>query len=733
MDIKINHILLLICALILFGLRTMASVNAETGQIAGNPDEANGSLQKKQDYPVTEFDDIALLESIWFGNGGKTSIATKMESSVEKAPGIVTILTGEDIRRMGFRTFSEILRIVPGFEILKNGAFGDTYPTVRGLSAANRVRVMIDGHLVNNPLRGDAFVNFDEYPVENIKQIEIIRGPGSALYGENAFLAVINIITKNADDIDGAIISSGYGSYDTVTGNIVFGKKLENLEISGMVNYTDSNGYNGKVESDSQTIIDRNLSSLGYAPASLAPGSVDDWRREYDMDLKLKYNDFYLRGWYSNKNRGPFIGPQYALNDGTNIENNYVFCEIGYEKMFEDKIAVKPRVYYDQFDRNAYFDSLPDGTTVYTDPEGDGVYDTLETYPDGYELYSKVIERIAGAEIPVSYELFDGNMFTLGLEYRWIGQDNVHHISNVHPFTLEYAGFMTNYSDSYPQIEDATRNIWSVYLQDNWNITSTLNLTLGVRYDHYDDFGSTINPRTGITWQFTRNTSLKLLYGTAFRPPDFASMYANPEHPVIHGNKDLDPEKIKTYEIGIQHRFNKYVSGSVNYFYSDIEDLISLTSAVEGTDRILTYKNHGNAHVHGFEMETRIDISKGNYVFMNYTFQDAQDNDGNLPFSAKHKGNIGFNAQPWKYLNVNTSTFVSGKRYREDGDSRDDMPSFSLVNLSLTAKEFFKTMEIQGTVYNLLDKDYDDPSPISVENDLPRPGRTYFIGLSYQF
>ncbi|MCR4291431.1 MAG: TonB-dependent receptor [Candidatus Kuenenia sp.] len=204
--------------------------------------------------------------------------------------------------------------------------------------------------------------------------------------------------------------------------------------------------------------------------------------------------------------------------------------------------------------------------------------------------------------------------------------------------------------------------------------------------------------------------------------------------PVIHGNKDLDPEKIKTYEIGIQHRFNRHISGSVNYFYSDIEDLISLESVVEGTDRVFTYKNHGNAHVHGFEIETRVAISKGNYVFMNYTFQDAQDDHGkNLPFSAKHKGNIGFNAQPWKYLNVNTSTFVSGKRYREDGDSRDDMPSFSLVNLSLTAKEFFKTMEIQGTVYNLLDKDYDDPGPTSVENDLPRPGRTYFIGLSYQF
>ena len=84
---------------------------------------------------------------------------------------------------------------------------------------------MLNGHLVNNPLSGAVFSIFDDFPVENIKKIEIIRGPGSALYGENAFTAVINIITKDARDIDGVRVSSGYGSFDTYDENIVFGKK----------------------------------------------------------------------------------------------------------------------------------------------------------------------------------------------------------------------------------------------------------------------------------------------------------------------------------------------------------------------------------------------------------------------------------------------------------------------------------------------------------------------------
>ena len=154
-------------------------------------------------------------EAVWFGFDKEVTIATRHETQISKAPSIVTVITDEEIKNLGYRTFIEILRTVPGFEILKTGALGDTIPAVRGFASDNKVRVMLNGHLVNNPLRGGAFVNFDDFPVEGIKRIEIIRGPGSAMYGENAFLGVINIITKDAKDIDGVKVSSGYGSFDT--------------------------------------------------------------------------------------------------------------------------------------------------------------------------------------------------------------------------------------------------------------------------------------------------------------------------------------------------------------------------------------------------------------------------------------------------------------------------------------------------------------------------------------
>jgi iron complex outermembrane receptor protein len=213
---------------------------------------------------------------------------------------------------------------------------------------------MINGHNVNNPFISSAFTHFDDFPVDIIKRIEIIRGPGSAVYGEDAFTGVINIITKDTTDIDGVSVISGYGSFDTYDENIVFGKTFGNLGISGFLHYTQTEGFNGVVESDSQTEIDKNFEPLAVPPASQAPGSVHDGRQEYDLNLKTTYKDFYFEGLYINKNKGPIVGLQSALNDETDLENNYLFIETGYKKTFEERFTIKPRIYYDQFDFN-YF------------------------------------------------------------------------------------------------------------------------------------------------------------------------------------------------------------------------------------------------------------------------------------------------------------------------------------------------------------------------------------------
>lgn len=690
------------------------------------PEDEAAAARKKADAELAK--EMA-MQYLWFCADEVISIATRHSTPSSKSPGIVTVITDKEIKNLGYRTFVEVLRTVPGFEILKWGDYGNSFPSVRGIAGSNKIRVMLDGHFVNSPLTGGAFTHFDDFPVENIKKIEIIRGPGSALYGENAFSAVINIITKEAHEIDGVRASSGYGSYETYDENVVFGDTHGPVAVSGMAHYRQTKGFDGVIKSDSQSIIDKQLAPFKIPAASVAPGRVEDWRQEYVLDLKMVYENVYVRGFYLNKDKGPFIGAQYALNDETRLGDNYVFGEVGYKKTFDDNLTIKPRAYYDQFDSSLYIEALPEGTTIPVDINKDGKPDMFYSYPNGLIGNGRVAEKIAGTEIPIDYELFDGNLLTLGFEYRLINQTNVRDFRNFNPATLAPLSGMQDFSDTYPFIEEATRRIGSVYLQDTWNLTDDLNLTLGVRHDQYSDFGGTTNPRAGLTWEFIKNASLKLLYGEAFRPPSFADMFSA-NQPAIQGNKDLRPETIRSYEAGLSYKFNKYVTSSVNYFNNSLEDLIALRT-VQNTSR---FENTGKAYVQGFETETKVNIMKESYVFMNYTFQNAEDDNGdNMPYVAQHKGNCGVNIHYWKYINTNLNTFISGPRSREVGDTRDDMPSYTLLNLSVIGKEFFKTMEMQGTVFNLLDKDYSDPGPTSIPGDLPRPGRTFWVGLGYQF
>ncbi|MCF6148104.1 MAG: TonB-dependent receptor plug domain-containing protein [Candidatus Kuenenia sp.] len=399
------------------------------------------------------------IENIWYGFEEKVSIASRQETSINEAPSIVSVITAEEIKNMEFRTFADVLRTVPGFEIRKMGDYGNVVPVVRGIDGANKVRVMLNGHLVNFPLWGDAFMYFDDFPVENIKKIEFIRGPGSAMYGENAFKGVINIITNNAEDINSVRVNTGYGSFDTIEENITFGKRYGDIAFSGLLHYRTTNGHEGTINSDTQTLVDSSISSLGYAKTSEAPGSVEDWRREYNLNLKTIYKDFYIEGLYINKDTSSYLGPQYVLSDESDIELNYVFVEAGYKKTFEEILTFRPRIYYDQFERNGYFELISEEGILPLDLDGDGAKETLELYSDGLIGQTWGTQKIAGAELPVDYQIFDENTVTLGMEFRLINQTNIRYETNFDPITYESLGSIQNFSDTLPYIEEVTRRI----------------------------------------------------------------------------------------------------------------------------------------------------------------------------------------------------------------------------------------------------------------------------------
>jgi len=310
----------------------------------------------------------------------------------------------------------------------------------------------------------------------------------------------------------------------------------------------------------------------------------------------------------------------------------------------------------------------------------------------------------------------------------------VTHTTNFNPYTFEPLGSLQNVSSWGNFNRDATRKVWAAYLQDEWEIRDSLNLTAGVRYDHYDDFGSTVNPRAGVVWNFLKNADLKLLYGQAFRAPSFLDLY-NDGNPVALGNPDLDPETIRTYEAGLGYGFGNSYMMNVNFFHNDIDALILLdTSTQPGL-----YMNLGSAEVDGVEVLLRGQYSPADYWQMAYTWQDPRDTDTgedlpNVPF---RRASFSVNYEVCKYLNVHADVLWTGKRPRISGDPRGDMPSYTTVDLTLIAKNFFRGFEIRGMVHNLFDEEYEDPdlsgAAQSIPGDYPREGISAMIELSYRF
>ena len=633
--------------------------------------------------------------------------ALKRPRTVLKSPAIMSVITAKQIKQMGFRTLIDVLKIVPGFYISMDET-GEREIAVRGVldDASQKIKVLIDGHSINDVWRGGAMWNFDDLPVENIKRIEVIRGPGSALYGQNAFLAVIDIITKDTEDIDGFQVTTSGGSFSTQNYNLLFGRELDGLKISGFLDYFDTQGFSKKIEQD----------VLFPAAASRSPGQSQNRKEKTDLNLRLSYNNLEVKAKYMKKRRKDYIGVGDALNEESILRDTYMFTEFTYKLSLSEKLNMTPKVYYDQYNYDPFFEQRPDGH--------------LGVYPEGIKGQLRFKQRTIGFENQVNYKLFEGNELTFGLQYEWIHQHDIKYGKNSHPITNANLTTVTDFTHDLPFTRKATRHIYAFYLQDEWNITKDIDLTIGVRHDRFTRFEGTTNPRVGLIWRFIEDAHLKLLLATAFKAPSFQEMFLT-NNSVKIGNPSLDPEKINTFEIGLGYHFTEHMRASINYFYNRIRDKIILDTATPKQ-----FQNGGGSRIHGIEAEWKADLGNDNYVFANYTFQDAEDTrDRNrLPDVPVYNGNIGINAGFCKYTNANLTTHLSGPRPREDGDTRRDIPAQALVNMTLIGKNFIDNFEVRGSVFNLFDKSYYDPAPQNtVPTDYPQQGRSFTIELRYQF
>ncbi len=616
--------------------------------------------------------------------------ASKFEQKVTEAPSSVSIVTAVEIKKYGYRTLADILRSIRSFYITydRNYSFAGLRGFGRPGDYNDRMLLLVDGHRTNDNITNGALIG-TEFPVDVdlIDRIEVIRGPGSSLYGSNAFFAVINVITKRGRDLKGTEASADAGSYDTFKERLSYGNRFQNgIEAIASVSGFDSGGQSLYFPE-----FDNPATHNGVADGA-------DYDRVKNVFMKLSYQEFTLESGYNSRTKGIPTGSFGAdfNNPGNKTVDSLFFTGLKFERSLGKGADIMARIDYDHFQYT--------GNYIFS-----GI--TNEDIERG-EWWE--------GELKFSAKLFESHKIILGAEV----QDNLKQQQenyDIAPYAL--------YTD-----DNTTSKVIALYLQDEAELSKNLILNAGVRYDHYGTFGETANPRLALIYNPFEKSFFKLLYGSAFRAPNnYELFYYAPGTPGQEANPNLRPETIKTYELVYERYFSETFHATAAAFYYRINDLITeTTNPLTGA---IFYNNVDDVDARGAELELAGNGANGVEGRISYSFQEVKEfqTDQVLTNSPRHLAKINL------ILPILKNRFFAG--FEEQAMSErltvggNYAAGFFVTNLTLFSNHLFlKGLEASASVYNLFNESYGDPgSKEHAQNIIRQNERNYNLKLKVAF
>jgi outer membrane receptor protein involved in Fe transport len=643
----------------------------------------------------------------------KVTIATKSNQPLNETPSIVSVITAQDIKNSGARELTDLLQTIPGFELLKkfDGEYGIGIRGVKDPRCTSKLLIMIDGIPYNQILYGYSVYNGYEINMDAIERVEIIRGPGSALYGRNAFSGVINIITKTAKTGKRFMAKGSLGNFNTKSFSGYYGFKNDKINASISVNklYTDGtdakydDGYGGK-----------SLWSINHINSSI--------------NTSIGIGKFTFTGSYYSFNDGGYV-------DVFEMNEKRGYYSLSYENQIAPRISYSARLYGHYLNHIEHYQQLKSGVDT--------------TYPLGIYYQPQGKEYTYCLEVDLKYKLFSNNDLLIGLQPEFYGVKDVLIYSNFNfengtaisgigkdNLQLYEPGWFSNNGHDY--------NNTAIFFQDIWYPFKNLSFTLGGRYDFDSEIGSVFNPRAGLYWEPFKRISFKLLYGQAYRAPSPTEQYGTLGF--VIGNEKLKPERIKTFEFAFTYRLEK-MTNSVSIFRNQLTDMIYAASKT-ALDPTNVYKNVGKNASTGIEYETKLILGMGFSSYINYSYTVSKNTDNidgvdtvyNEPDVAPHKINLGLNYSFLKHFNLNLNMFYRskmGKLLAPDTDGnlievQDDIGNFAVLNSTFLANNVLKNFDISISVYNFLNTEYYSQENQYL-NEPPQPGRQIILSAIYKF
>ena len=664
-----------------------------------------------------------------FGDKEFISLATGSKQLVSRAPAVATVITAQDIAATGARNIDEALQAVPGMHVSVGYLYDPVY-AVRGVHTKYnpQVLMLLNGVPITSPYLGNRGDGWSTLPAENIARIEVIRGPGSALYGADAFTGVINVITKTSADVGGTVVGSRLGSYNSREAWVQHGGHWGNVEVAAYLQAGKTDGPNETILADAQTAFDKAFSTS----ASRAPGPLQRADNTLNAALDLSSGAWRWRTHYAQRYNAQLAqGVADALDTQGSFSSHRLLTDLNYSNtQFAQDWELSAQASYYEYGGPATVVVYPAGTSF---PWG--------SYPNGMVGTPSRDERTARLNTTALYTGWATHRLRTGVGAE---KTEIYNIRESKNFNLVYSagvgylpiplGSMVDVSATTPFMRPTSRQNLYGFVQDEWTFQPDWTLTMGLRRDHYSDFGGTTNPRAALVWAAQYNLTAKLLYGRAFRAPSFAEMYAI-NNPAVLGNPNLKPETTDTWEAAVAWQPSGSTQLGVNVYQFQMNDVLRFVPNSDATTGS-TAQNTGQQRGHGLELEASWNASSAVRLSGNYSYQRLTDvqTGQEAGLAPHHKIYL---RGDWR---LGGDWSVSGQwnriadRSREAADTRATTPNYETCDLTLTKGTAQSKWTVTGGVRNLFDNDAREPSPKpgNIPNDLPLPRRAWVVQASWR-
>lgn len=614
----------------------------------------------------------------------EVSISTSTPQPLSRSPAAVNVITAEDIRATGATNLVDVLEGVPGIYV-RASQFGDRpLLHLRGANAGQTL-LMVNGVPMKDLLWGFG-IYWKGLPASMIERVEIIRGPGSALYGADAGAGVINVITKTAGRIEYNEAGLRAGSHDSQAGWLQYGGHWGGFDVGLTAEVSGTDGHDPYIRAD-------RLGGAGWAGYG--------WRNT-DLRLGVARGNWRLHADYMrHADLETGLTGAGVLDPLTRGRDSRYSLDLLYDNdCYADDWSLSAALHYANLDYSsgAGFQESPPSLAD----------------PDGVINRQRAAERRLNVEASGLYTGLAGHAVRVGAGLVWQDLYSVRQVYDSVDLTDTPAAFAP----------EKMRRIDYLFAQDVWTLAEDWELTAGARYDHYSDFGGTLNPRLALVWQGSDRLTTKLMYGQAFRAPSYQELYSRTSFTLP--NADLKPERSRTWDLAFNYAATPDLRLGLDIFHFVQRDLIAAT----GTPS--QFHNGGRHAIRGIELEAHWQATATLRLAGNYTLRWQDDGPYRIYAVPEREAYL---RADWAFRpgwNWNLQANWIGARPRPAGDARDPADAYTVVDTTLRHGAG-KHWEFAAALRNLLDADARAYTGAAIADDLPLPGRSLYAEVRYKF